>query len=241
MKKHLITYVSLALAFSLNAQQTYRITGQLTNQGNESITLSYFDGGKLVENKTQALNGAFSLSGPAPEKPVVVRLNTGVDRNIYLGEAKTSMFLPAPPLELVLSPGCQLQVNGNALELNLLPVTGDAYNEAFSRFRASEAEWNRAMSEQQNLFSQAKKMGLTDELSSIGKQMLEIRSKISQHRKQYIASHPEEFLSGWLLSITYKEYSPAELAVAFQALSTSVRQSTYGQIVAERIKNQTAQ
>lgn len=235
MKTHLLLLAALGFCTALNAQQPYKITGQLTNQGNESITLSYFDGTKLVENKTQAVNGAFSLTGTAPEQPTVVRLNTGVDRNLYLGESKTSMYMPPMPLELILSPGCQLQLSGDALELNLLPVTGDAYNDAFSQYRVSEANLNRQMLEQQNLLSQAKKMGLTDELNSIGKQMFEIRNKLILHRKQYIATHPSEFLSGWLLSISIKDYSSAELAVAFQGLDESVRQSTYGKVVAEKI------
>jgi hypothetical protein len=240
MKKHLLLLVALGLIATLSAQKTYRITGKLANQGNEKITLSYIEDGQLVENTTQAVDGAFSLTGPAPEQPTVVRLQSGVDRNIYLGDTKTSMYLPGIPLELILSPGCSLQISGDAMDLNLLPVTGDAYNDAFSRFRASEATLIRQMREQQNLLSQAKKMGLTDELSTIGQKMLEIRQNVNAGRKQYIATHPDEFLSAWLLSVSLKEYTAAELQVVFQGLTESVRQSTYGKTVAEKLQNQPA-
>ena len=236
MKKTLLLLISALLISNLQAQKTYRISGQLTNQNNETITLNYFDGSKNVENSTVAVDGKFTLTGPAPTQPTIVRISTSLDRNLYLGDQKTSMFIPAIPLELVLSEDCNVTVTGDALDLNLATLSGDRFNEGLNKLHQLEAPLTRRMAEQLNFFSQAKKMGLTDELTSIGKKMLEVRTETTAMRKQFILENPSEFASVWLLSITAKEYTPQELKTAYKVLSEGLRQSAYGLVVADRIK-----
>jgi hypothetical protein len=237
MKKTLLLLLSATLAFNLNAQKTYRISGHLTNQNNETITLRYFEGTQLVENSTAAVDGSFTLTGPAPTQPTVVRLSTSVDRNLYLGEQKTSMYLPAIPLELVLSQVCDVNITGDVMDLNLATLSGDSYNEGMNKLHQLEAPLTRRMAEQLNYFSQAKKMGLTDELTSIGKKMLEIRTETTALRKKFISENPSEFTSVWLLSITAKEYAPQELKAAYEGLAENLRKSSYGLVVADLIKS----
>ncbi len=236
MKKTLLLLISITLLFNLQAQKTYQITGQLTNQNNEKITISYFDGEKNVENSTVAVDGKFTLTGPAPAQPVVVRLNTSLDRNIYLGEQKASMFIPAQPLEVVLSENCILTVTGNAQDLNFATVTGDRYNGGFNKLRVADEPFTRKMTELQGYLSQAKKMGVTDGLNDIGKSMLEVRNQSIAIRKKMIAENPSEFVSAWLLSIMAKEYDVTSLKAAYGSLDENVKQTTYGQAVAARIQ-----
>ncbi len=236
MKKTLLLLISTILFSNLNAQKTYLITGQLTNQDGEKIILSYWDGSKNVENSTVAVDGKFTLTGPAPTQPTIVRVNTSVDRNVYLGEQKTSMFIPATPLELIISEDCKLTVTGDALTLQMANVSGDHNNDVINKLHQLEAPLTKRIAENLNFFSQAKKMGLTDELTSIGQKMLDVRSEIAALRKKFIVDNPSEFVSGWLLSITTKDYSPQELKTAFEGLNEAIRQSSYGLVVAERIK-----
>lgn len=236
MKKTLLLLISATLFCNLQAQKTYRIVGKLSNQNNETITLTYFDGGNKVENTVVAVDGTFTLTGPAPAQPTVVRINTSVDRNLYLGDQKTSMYIPAIPLELVLSETCNATVTGDALELNLATLSGDPFNEGMNKLHQLEAPLTKRMAEQLHFFSQAKKMGLTEELTSIGQKMQEIRMETGVLRKQFIINNPTEFASVWLLSITAKDYTPQELNTAYQGLSESLRNSSYGLIVADRIK-----
>lgn len=236
MKKTLLLLISITLLFNLQAQKTYRITGQLTNQNNEKIILSYFDGEKNVEKSVVAVDGKFTLTGSAPAQPIVVRLNTSLDRNIYLGEQKASMFIPAQPLEVVLSENCKLTVTGNAQDLNFATVTGDRYNEGFNKLRVADEPFTRKMTELQGYLSQAKKMGVTDGLNDIGKSMLEVRNQSIAIRKKMIAENPSEFVSAWLLSIMAKEYDVTSLKAAYGSLDENVKQTTYGQAVAARIQ-----
>ena len=100
MKHTFLTSVVLLIVATTtgSAQNRYAITGYLTNQANAEIKLSYRESGRPVTASVYATNGSFTLSGPAPSRPVVATLNTGVDRNIHLGLSKRSMFVAPPPL-----------------------------------------------------------------------------------------------------------------------------------------------
>lgn len=236
MNKTLLLLISISLISNLNAQKTYQISGQLSNQNNEKIILSYFNGSETVENTTTAVDGKFTLSGIAPEQPTVVRLNTSLDRNIYLGEQKASMFIPAQPLEVVLSENCKLTITGNAQDLNFATVKGDRYNEGFNKLRVADEPFTKKMIELQGYLTQARKMGVTDGLNEIGKSMLEVRTQSNALRKKFIVENNSEFVAGWLLSIMAREYDVVGLKAAYEALAENVKQTAYGQAVAARIQ-----
>lgn len=235
MKKPLLLLLSTFLVFQLNAQKTYHITGTLANQNNETLTLSYYEGNQLVEKTVTASNGAFELTGPAPTQPTVARLQTSLDRNLYMGEQHTSMYIPAAPLELVVSADCNLTVSGDAKDIHLAIVGGDAYNAGMTKLHQLEAPLTKQAAEQLDFFSQAKKMGLTDELNAIGKRMLEIRTETIALRKKFILENPVAFVSGWLLSVLAKDLTMDEVKSLYDGLSESVKKTSYGLAVAERI------
>lgn len=236
MNKTLLLLFSIGLMSNLNAQKTYQISGQLSNQNNEKIILSYFNGSENVENSTTAVDGKFTLTGIAPEQPTVVRLNTSLDRNTYLGEQKASMFIPAQPLEVVLSENCNLTISGNAQDLNFATVKGDRYNEGFNKLRAADEPFTRKMLELQGYLSQAKKMGVTDGLNDIGKNMVDVRNQSIAVRKKFIAENNSEFVAGWLLSNMAREFDGAGLKAAYDALAENVKQTAYGQAISARIQ-----
>ena len=236
MKKTLLLQFLTLIVFSLNAQMTYTISGQLANQNNETITLSYYEGNQLVENRVTATNGSFELTGPAPTQPTVARLQTSLDRNLYLGEQRTSMYLPAAPLELVVSADCKLTVSGDAKDIHLANVSGDAYNESLTKFHLLEAPFTKKMDELRDYFSQAKKMGLGDEVTAIGKRMYDVYGEIRNLRKIYVSTNPTDFVSGWLLSVLSKDLPLEELKSLYDGLSDSVKKTSYGVQVADRIK-----
>lgn len=228
---------TLMVAFTtiVFAQGTYTIKGTLLNQGNEKITIMYFDGAKNVTNEVVADNGKFTLSGAAPEKPVVARLNSTYDRNTYFGENKTSMYMPAPPLEIVLSQGATIEISGEVKNLHMATVTGDKYNDAFTKFRKGNEADVKKMAELQSYMIESRKMGVTDGLKEISMQMVETRKKLIENQKSFITGNPNELVSAYMLGMLAKEYNLTELKTAYAALSPELQQSIYGQNVKQRI------
>lgn len=217
------------------AQASYRITGKLEGQGNEKISISYFDGNKNVTNTVVAVDGAFTLTGDAPEVPTVGRLTTSVDRNLYLGERANSMAIPAMPLDVVLSKDCQLTISGTAMDLNFATVKGDAYNESFNQLRAAEAKNLKEKAELQKNLMQLRKMGVTDGLDEVGKKMLANFQELNAIHKTFVKEHPDAYSAANLLLRTSKEYSLTELKAAYDALSAELKNSYIGQNIASRI------
>src|SRR6218665_1116569 len=130
MKKFIISVIMCSATIAVSAQD-FTIKGKIKGQGNEQIIVPGPEG----DIKVQAKNDVFELSGKATDEPIVTQLRTSYDRNIYLGGGKTGMYMPAPGLEIVLSKGANITVNGNVEELHLAEVTGDIHNDGFTKLR----------------------------------------------------------------------------------------------------------
>ncbi|WP_295120664.1 TlpA disulfide reductase family protein [uncultured Chitinophaga sp.] len=237
MKPALFTVLAVCAGIlSSSAQETFRITGSLKNQGNEKIILTYFDGTKNITNAVDAVDGKFTLTGTAPAQPVMAKLNTGIDRNTYLGERANSMAIPAMPLDVVISKDCKLTISGVAEDINLATVQGDAYNESFNDLRKAEGKNLKEKAELQKNLMQLRKMGVTDGLDDVGKKMLANYKELNAIHKQFIKDHPGGYSSVWLLARTAKEYELAELKAAYEGLDASLRNNELGKNVAARIE-----
>lgn len=237
MKKNiLITLIMCILTGFVIAQDNYRISGSLVGQGNEKITLTYFDGVRNVDNTVEAVDGSFTLSGIAPEIPVVARMNTSFDRNIYLGEEKNSMYMAAPMLDIVISKNCNLLVSGTAENIHLAKVEGDDYNEGFNKLRRLEEKNVLEMRQLQKYFAEIRKMGVQDGAKEIGEKMLASRNESISIRKKFIDENPNAYSSVWLLAIISKEYNVNDLKVAYDKLDKGLKNTTFGQNIESRIE-----
>lgn len=230
--KHTITFTMLMLGAAIAVQaQNYTIKGKLQGQGNEKMILRGTDGAITVEAK----DDVFELTGPAGDEPFVTSINTGIDRNLYLGGGKTGMYQPAPPLDIVLSKGAKLNITGIALELNLASVTGDPYNDSFTQFRKNEEPLMRQMSDLQKQMVESRIMGIKDGMKEIAPKMLENRKAIAASRKKFIKEHPEAFASLYYLSLTAKDYTTAELEAAYHALAPTYKTTRYAKGISDKI------
>lgn len=229
-----ITFTLLLSGASLlGLAQDFTIKGKLSGQGNEKITLRGING----DIKVEAANDVFELSGAAGDEPFVTFLNTGVDRNTYLGGGKTGMFMPAQPLMVVISKGAQLIVTGNAKDLHQAMVTGDELNEGFNEVRKLEKKPQDEMAALQAQLTESRIMGVTDAAKEIGPKMLAVKKAMSEARKKYIKEHPNAFASLFFLSMDAKEYSLTELETAYNALSDKYKNTRPGKGLASRIES----
>ena len=239
MKHTFLTSVVLLIVATTtgSAQNRYTITGYLTNQANAEIKLSYRESGRPVTASVYATNGSFTLSGPAPSRPVVATLNTGVDRNIHLGLSKRSMFVAPPPLTFVLTSNSHLTVSGSAAGIHLAKVEGDEFNRAFNELRQVELPHTQESDRLRQEFADIKITGNDDQLKELGPKMLKNRHELAAVQKQFINGHPTALASVWLLARMEKDYEPEEYKKAFETLAPELQCSEFGQQVAAAIES----
>jgi thiol-disulfide isomerase/thioredoxin len=233
MKQKISLTIGLALSCLMaTAQQNYTIKGSLNGQGNEKIILRGTDGNITVD----ATNNAFELSGSAGKEPFVGQMDTGVDRMLYLGGGKTGMYMPAMPLEVVLTAGAKLTVSGAAEDLNLASVTGDPYNDSFTLYRKALEKDLREMLALQKQMIESRIMGLKEGQEEVMKKMVANRKAISDTRKKFIKEHPDAFASLYFLSTAAREYSIDELEAAYNGLAGTYKSTRYANAIQDRIK-----
>jgi len=222
----------LLAGFISTQAQDYNIKGKLEGQGNERIILRGLNGEITVEAK----NNSFELTGIAGEEPFVTTINTSLDRNLYLGGGKTGMYQPSLPLEIVLSKGANLVITGNAIDINMASVTGDALNESFTQFRKSELHLVKEMDALRRQLVETRIMGVKEGMNEIGKKMLENRQAMAASRKKFIKTHPDAFASIYFLSLTAKEYKTAELEDTYNGLSETYKNTRYAKGILAKIE-----
>ncbi|MCI9846010.1 TlpA family protein disulfide reductase [Flavobacterium pectinovorum] len=231
MKKFIISMMMCSAAIAVSAQD-FTIKGKIKGQGNEQIIVPGPEG----DIKVQAKNDVFELSGKATDEPIVTQLRTTYDRNIYLGGGKTGMYMPAPGLEIVLSKGANITVNGNVDELHLAGVTGDIHNDGFTKLRKLQAKDIKEMMTLQQQFTEIRMMGIKEETEKHLKKMMDNRKAIEDGKNAFIKENPDLLASLYYLNQTSKSYSASELEQAFNALSPTYKNTRYGQGIKSKIE-----
>lgn len=231
MKKFIISMMMCSAAVAVSAQD-FTIKGKIKGQGNEQIIVPGPDGNITV----QAKNDVFELSGKATDEPIVTQLRTSYDRNIYLGGGKTGMYMPAPGLEIVLSKGANITVNGNVDELHLAEVTGDIHNDGFTKLRKLQAKNIKEMMTLQQQFTEIRMMGIKEETEKHLQKMMANRKAIEDGKNAFIKQNPDLLASIYYLNQTSKSYSASELEQAFNALSPTYKNTRYGQGIKSKIE-----
>ncbi|MFD2943360.1 peroxiredoxin family protein [Flavobacterium notoginsengisoli] len=231
MKKFIISVIMCSATIAVSAQD-FTIKGKIKGQGNEQIIVPGPEG----DIKVQAKNDVFELSGKATDEPIVTQLRTSYDRNIYLGGGKTGMYMPAPGLEIVLSKGANITVNGNVEELHLAEVTGDIHNDGFTKLRKLQAKNIKEMMALQQQFTEIRMMGIKEETEKHVKKMMANRKAIEDGKNTFIKENPDLLASIYYLNQTSKSYSESELEQAFNALSPTYKNTRYGQGIKSKIE-----
>jgi len=232
MKFKKITCAVLLLAFVCPVfAQNFVIKGKLKGQGSERIILKGING----DISTEASDDTFELSGEAGKDPFVTSLNTSIDRNIYLGGGKTGMYMPAQPLEIVLTPGAKLNITGSAADINMAYVTGDPINDGFTKYRKSVEKQVKGLQDLQKQMVELRIMGVKEGMDDIAKQMMGLRTELEVARKKFITENPKEFASLYFLAMVSKQYAVEELETAYNALEGTYKNTRYGKTLTEKI------
>ncbi len=230
MKNTILTMLVLTWISNVNGQD-FTIKGKLNGQDDKEIALDGVDG-KITVN---ALKGVFELSGKAADEPFVTQLTTSYDRNLYLGGGKSGMYMPAPPLEIVISKGAKINIQGTVDDLHLAQVTGDPLNEGFTKLRNAQEKDTKLMSVLQQQLTEIRMIGVQEEIEAHVKKMIANRQALELGKKKFIAENPDSFASLYVLNRISNSYSPAELEEAYLALSATYKNTRYAKGLASKI------
>lgn len=230
MKNTILTMLVLSWISSVLGQD-FTIKGKLSGQDDKEITVDGLDGKITV----QASKGVFELSGKAADEPFVTQLTTSYDRNLYLGGGKSGMYMPAPPLEIVISKGAKITIQGKVDDLHLAQVTGDPLNEGFTKLRNAQEKDTKLMSVLQQQLTEIRMIGVQEEIEAHVKKMIENRKALELGKKKFIKENPDSFASLYMLNRTANSYSPAELEEAYLALSATYKNTQYAKGLASKI------
>lgn len=216
------------------AQQAYTVNAHVKGQGAYKLTLGYnSSSGRVMDSLLREKEDHFSRKGSVPE-PVIAYLfssHPAAKHEIVKG----GMFMPAPALEFVLEAG-QINITGNADNGYMAAVKGGRLNAELSKLKQKE---NPLVQKSWELRKQSTSIKRTDTaaVSAIRQQIAAVENERLQVRKDYIAAHPASFISMYLLSQLYADYSPEAYEQAFAKMAAAYKSSQYGKVVAGKIES----
>ncbi len=216
------------------AQQAYTVKAHVKGQGAYKLTLSYNSpSGRVSDSLQREGEDRFQVTGSVQEPVVAYLFNSHPAARHEI--VKGGMFMPAPALEFVLEAG-QISISGNADNGYLATVNGGRLNAELGRLKQKE---NPLVQESWELRKRSAAIKRTDTaaVSAIRQQIAAVENKRLQVRKDYIAAHPASFISMYLLSQLYADYSPEAYEQAFAKLAPAYKNSQYGKVVAGKIES----
>lgn len=234
MKRTYFFIAATALCMPAFAQQAYTVNARVEGQGAYKLTLGYNGaGGRVMDSLQRLTDDQFRITGSV-EEPVVAYLfssHPSAKHEIVKG----GMFMPAPALEFVLEQG-QINITGNAAEGYMATVKGGKLNSELSKLKAEEnllvkKTWElRKQSTAVNRTDTVAQRALREKIAAAGQERLQLH-------KNYISAHPASFISMYLLSQLYADYTAEAYEQAFAKMAPAYKNSRYGKIVAGKIES----
>jgi peroxiredoxin len=213
--KKIITVLFLLPLFAI-AQKDFQITGTITGlaEGATVQLINSNDNAQLAAAKVQ--NNTFVLTGKI-EEPSLTILNLGANQQAYI-------FLD----------NSKVTVTGSAAAVRELKITGSASHDDFASF---EKTFNPLVVNL-NAKVQAVNNAQGDPANTpvAMKEYEEAKNKIQEAVNNYLQKRPASYVSPWLLLITAEMTDDILLMEKrFNALDKTVKESTLGKAVAQRI------
>ncbi|HSC54733.1 MAG TPA: TlpA disulfide reductase family protein [Phnomibacter sp.] len=226
----------LLLGFSQVFAQADSITisGKLEGLLQHKVSVSFKDEkGKAIAVSAVADKGQFSVRVPVQSEPVLARLGTSATQSLSrtMPEGNT-VGSPAPQLEFFIyhSP---LHISGNTKYPMTCAVTGDAENDGYSRYK------NEVNRQEQRMWDIRTQHFFTEDTAVANRLMkegMEISKTITGQQKKFIAKHPNELASLFLLSRMQNLFTQQDFETAFTALGDKYKQTKIAQPIIKRME-----
>lgn len=216
------------------AQQGYTIDAHIKGQGSYKLTVMHQTPTGRQSDTPQVVSADHFRFAGKVSGPVVAYMYSSHPSAKH-EVVKGGMFIPGPGLEFVLTNDA-ITITGDASEGFMASVKGGKLNEELARLKAKENPLVKKRWELQKTSAGIKRSD-TAAMRAIRGQLTAIDQERTQLRKDYISRHPGSFISMYLLSQLYENYSLAEYEQAYQKLAATYKSSQYGKIVAGKIES----
>ena len=242
MKNYLLTLTLLSTTFAGMAQEKpFTLKGKITGQKTGMLKIGYAGpGDKPVQDSAQIKNGTFEFKGLLDE-PAMVYF-TGALKSRGMDDPNAGSFF--------LEPG-QLSLEVSAGDFKNLKLKGSKTQDEYVAQNKLKAPINQEMKpvldayEKANeAYMQARKDKKTEaELDALKDKATEIRDQFEPFNErqdkidmEFIKTHPNSYLSAYLLRWKISSLSLGESKALYAKLSENIKQSSYGKAVQEEIK-----
>lgn len=222
------------LCMQAAAQQGYTVDARMKGQGHYKLSLVYLTGAGRASDTPQVTGpDQFRFTGKVSEPVVAVLINSHPSARHEV--SKGGMFLPGPVLEFVLTNNA-ITISGNAAEGYLAEVKGGPINDELNRLKIKE---NPITKKSWELRKQVVTLSRTDTVAAkkVRAEMDALNKQRLQLRKDFISAHPGSFVSVYLLSQLYDDYSMEDYEKAYTKLAATYKATQYGKIVAAKIES----
>jgi len=227
MKKIILTGLfGLLLTAPLWAQKNneYIIRGKIENQGNAKILLAYADknsaNGMHIDS-VAAVDGIFTLQGTITEPTLAYFLTKVRGKNMNMQQ-------------LILSP-TRIQISGDAKNLDQAKLSDDFYNAPFNEYKRLSEKPDLVSARLDQHYRLAKKAKDTLLMKKYSDSIKVADDQKDQIRKQFIAAHPKAWITPYIMQ-AYLVSTPLEvLEPMYLKLDKSIRQTSYGKAIADKI------
>lgn len=235
MKRSILILLVLALSTIVHAQESFTLDVKLKGQGDYKLNLSYIQHGQRKSDTAQLLpDGTRRFTGTIAEPVVAVLFNSNPASRFQI--VKGGMFIPGPLLELVLEPG-NIRVKGASDVSYLASVKGGQLNKELSKLKKDENPLIKEKWELTKKGAQAYRSGNTALASKLREEGNTLQQKRDALRKSYIAEHSASFVSMYLLSSMYGDYTPGEFEQAYNRLGDAYKRTFYGKYASAKIES----
>lgn len=235
MKSFILTIGSSLLAISTMAQQGYTIDAHIKGQEQKKLSVAYVTGAGRVMDTAQIIGpDHFRFTGKVNEPVVAYLINSHPSARFEI--SKGGMFMPGPSLEFVLS-NQAITITGSTEEAYLAMVKGDKINEELNKLKVKENPINKKSWELRKQSVLVHRAGDTVAHKKIQAEITALSETKKQLRKDFIAQHPASFISVYLMSQMYDDYSAVDYEKAYAKLASAYKGTTYAKIVAAKIES----
>lgn len=188
------------------------VSGTLTGLNSNKLAISFTNNlGKNQYTSVQGIKDQFSVRLPAQKLPASASLYISWPMNSSGGAQ-----MPLPPLNFFIFDK-DLQVKGNARQINLVEVQGDEENDRYSKLIQQGAKEEIRYQELLETIVNKKKLSASDSLA-LHREIREISMSRSNRQKKFIRSNPGAYASVFLLGRMTNQYTADNYVDAWKSL-----------------------
>lgn len=232
-------YFSIAFLYSLfifkGQEDTLLIKGFLKGQRDHPVSISFTDDkGKQQSLKVESKNGRFIFHVKKQEQPVIVRLNSALNKGLSKSGNGNTVASPPAAFEFFVYQE-DLQIKGDAGALPFSTAKGDRENNELSAYRKSvrRQEERKAAIMKKVFFMDAARDSI--EIKKLFAESHVLVTRQWELQKKFIRENPSSFTSVFLLSRMENLYTTADYEAVYQGLTDEYKHTALAKKLEKRI------